>query len=323
MNQALLDHILSHPHGAAGAFRSLVGYPLFGSAFHTLWPLFLIPAITALLGARAARHLSATPRAWLPAALLAALPGLAALGELWLVMTPGVLGPADNWRAWLLLWIVPGIGMVLLARALWRTVLRGRETRRLQAAAIVPSPRLRRAAASLRLRVRELPTDRKECFVAGVIRPTAYVSRGALASLSPAELLAALHHERAHVRGRDTLVLSLLSFLADLAPLAPQGAIEVYQLARETAADRAAVLGAGRLDLAAALLALARPGPAPVGSLPMAKPETLRWRLQAILERGEAPAGSWRRAALGFVAASLLLAWPYAQVLLHGVFCWT
>ena len=323
MSQALLDHILSHPHGAAGAFRSLVGYPLFGSAFHTLWPLFLMPIIAALLGGRAAHLLPRTPRSWLPAALLAALPGFVALSELWLAMTPSVLSPVDNWRAWLLLWVVPGIGLLLLARALWHTVLRGLETRRLQAAAIAPSPRLRRAAARLGLQVRELPTDRKECFVAGVVRPTAYVSRGALASLSQAELSAALHHERAHVRGRDTLVLSLLSFLADLAPLAPQGAIEVYQLAREAVADRAAISGAGRLSLASALLALARPGPSPVGSLPMAKPETLRWRLQAILERGETPPGSWRRAGLGFAVAALLLAWPYAQVLLHGVFCWT
>ena len=323
MSQALLDHILTHPHGAASAFRSLVGYPLFGSAFHTLWPLFLMPVIAALLGARAARLLPRTPRAWLPAALLAALPGLVAMSELWLAMTPSVLGRADNWRAWLLLWVVPSIGSLLLARALWHTVLRGRETLRLQAAAHAPSPRLRRAAASLGLRARELPTDRKECFVAGVVRPTAYVSRGALVSLSQAELSAALHHERAHVRGRDTLVLSLLSFLADLAPLAPQGAIEVYQLAREAVADRAAISGAGRLNLAAALLALARPGPAPAGSLPMAKPETLRWRLQAILERNEVPPAPWRRASLALGATTMLLAWPYAQVLLHGVFCWT
>jgi len=323
MTPELLSHILSHPHGAAGAFRSFVGYPLFGSAFRTLWPLLLMPWLAALAGERAARLLPRTSGAWMPAALLAALPGLIALGELWLVMTSTILGTVDDWRAWLIVWIVPMLGLGLAARVLWRALQRGLEMRRLRAASSRPGPRLRRAAAELGIRARELNTAERECFVSDVLRPTVYISRGALARLGEAELLAALHHERAHVRGRDTLVLFLLSLLADLAPFAPRGGIEAYQAAREAVADAAAVAGAGKLDLASALLALARSNQAPAGALPMAKPETLRWRLQAILESGGIAPASWLRAAAGISFASLLLAWPFLQALLHDVYCWS
>jgi hypothetical protein len=322
MTPDLLSHILAHPHGAAGAFRSFVGYPLFGSAFQTLWPLFLIPLLAALLGERAAAALPRTPRAWIPAALLAAVPGLLALGELWLVLTPTILGPIVDWHGWLLMWIAPGVGLALMAYALVRAFLCGVDMRRLRAASSRPSPRLRRAAAELGIRARELNTGERECFVSDVLRPTVYISRGALARLGETELLAALHHERAHIQGRDTLVLFLLSLLADLAPFAPRGGIEVYQAAREAAADAAAVAGAGKLDLASALWPLPPPTQPPTAPLPMAKPETLRWRLQAILQDGEAPPASWQQASVGLVAVTLLLAWPLLQLQLHDIFCW-
>lgn len=323
MSPDLAAHMLVHHRVAAGAFRVYVGYPLFGSAVQTLWPLFLMPVLAAFLSQRAARLLPRTPAAWGPAALLAALPGLLALGELCLVMTPSIMGGIDNWKAWMLAWITPIIGWLLVLHVCRCAWLRHLETRRLFGASHAPGPRLRRAAGALGLVARELPTDEKECFVAGVLRPTVYVSRGALARLDEGELRAALCHERAHVRGRDTLVLAVLSSLADLAPLAPRRSIEAYQMAREAAADRTAVAAAGQLDLASALLALARPGAAPLGSLPMAKTETLRWRLQAILERGAEPDGSWLGAGLGLALAAAFLAWPYAQVWLHDVFCWS
>ena len=323
MNPELLTHVMNHAHGAAGTFRSFVGYPLFGSAFRTLWPLFLMPYLAALAGERAARLLPRAPRAWMPAALLAALPGLMALGELWLVMTPDILGPADNWKAWFLVWIVPAVGLLLLGRALLRALQRGLGMRRLYRASTEPGPRLRRAAAALGIRARELETGERECFVSGILKPMVYVSRGALARLSEAELLAALHHERAHIRGRDTLVLFLLSLLGDFCPFTRRGGFDSYHAAREAAADAAAVSSAGNLNLASALLALARPGPVPAGVLPMAKPETLRWRLQAILEERRDTSVSWLRAALGLGAATLFLAWPFAQALLREVFCWS
>lgn len=321
MGHELAVHVMNHA-AEGSAFRTLVGYPLFGSAFHTLWPLFLMPVLVGFLGARAARALPRVPEAWIPAALLAALPGLVALGELWLVMTASIIGSQTTWRALVLLWLVPGVGLTLLGYVLVRTVQRQREISRLFRVSMGPGERLARAAAALGLRARELATDRKECFVAGVLKPTVFVSRGALSELSDAELLAALHHERAHVRGCDTLLLFLLSLLKDLAPLSSVPALGAYQSAREAAADREALAHAGRLDLASALLALARPGPAPAAALPMAKLETLRWRMQAILDERRDADLSWLRAALGLGAATLFLAWPFAQAFLHDFFCW-
>jgi Zn-dependent protease with chaperone function len=323
MGHELVMHVMHQ--GGGSLFRTLVGYPLFGSAFHTLWPLFLMPMLAAFVSGHAARALPRTPEAWMPAALLAALPGLVALCELWLVMTPTIVGSTTTWRALVLMWFAPAVGFALLGHALARALLRQREIRSLFRASTEPSERLARVAAALGLYARELAVDQKECFVAGVLRPTVFVSRGALTGLGDAELLAALHHERAHVRGRDTLLLFLLSLLKDLAPITRISALEAYQAAREAAADRAAVASAGRLNLASALLALARPGPAPAAILPMAKPETLRWRMQAILEEEAAPAGgvSWPRVIGGLVAGAALLAWPVVQLQLLEVFCWS
>jgi Zn-dependent protease with chaperone function len=240
-------------------------------------------------------------------------------------MTPGIVGSPTTWKALVLMWFAPAAGFALVGYALLRAVLRQREIRHLFNASTEPSERLAKIVAGLGLRARELAVDQKECFVAGVFRPTVFVSRGALAGLGDAELLAALHHERAHVRGHDTLLLFLLSFLKDLAPVACVSAQEAYQAAREAAADRAAVTSAGRLNLASALLALARPGPAPAAILPMAKPETLRWRMQAILEDEARWSGgvSWARAVAGLVAGAAFLAWPSVQLQLLAVFCWS
>lgn len=324
MSHALAAHVMSHPM-AGSAFRALVGYPLFGSAFRNLWPLLLMPMLAACIAELGARNLPYTQRSWIPAALLAALPGMVVLVELWPALTASMLGTTDNWRGLVLLWFTPAAGLMLATYALLRALLRQRECMRLFRTADEPGERLARAAAALGLRARELATDHKECFVAGMLRPTVFVSRGALAQLGEQELLAALHHERAHVRGRDTLLLFLLSFMRDLAPSARVSALEVYQAAREVAADREAIAHAGPLNLASALVALARPGPAPVGALPMASPDTLRWRLQALLQTdATAPAkdGSWARAALGLAAGAALMIWPLAQLQLLSLFCW-
>jgi len=324
MNHALAAHVMSHPM-AGSAFRALVGYPLFGSAFRNLWPLMLMPMLAACVAEPSARNLPRTQRAWVPAALLAALPGMVVLVELWPALTASMLGPTDTWRGLVLLWCTPAAGLALAAYALLRALLRQRECMRLFRTSNDPGERLARAAASLGLRARELATDHKECFVAGVLRPTVFVSCGALAQLGEQELLAALHHERAHVRGRDTLLLFLLSFLRDLAPGARASALEIYQAAREVTADREAITHAGPLNLASALVALARPGPAPAGVLPMASPDTLRWRLQALLETDvTAPAkdGSWARAAVGLAVGAALMVWPMVQLQLLAMFCW-
>lgn len=324
MSHDLALHVMNHA-AAGSAFRTLIGYPLFGGAFRNLWPLFGMPLLAAFISNRVTRTLPRTPQAWIPAALLAALPGLVALAELWPALTASVLNPTISWRTVILLWLTPAAALGLGAYALFRALLRQREINCLFRAATVPGARLVRMATDLDIRVRELATDAKECFVAGVLHPTVFISRGALAQLDDAELLAALHHERAHVRGRDTLLLYILSTLRDLAPWTSAAALEAYQMAREAAADRAAVNQAGSLNLASALVALARPGGTPSAVLPMAKTETLRWRMQAILEGDAAlPARRSRTAVLAGLGLNLaLVAWPVAQLYLLSVYCWS
>ncbi len=298
--------------------------PLFGGPFRNLWPLVVAPILAALIADRAARALPRDASSWIPAALLAALPGLALLSQaaIAFTMTDGVV---ISWRGAVLDWLTPGIAIAWIGHGLIRAALRQREVARLFKAGRAPSARLAEAASALGLTALELPTPDRECFVAGVVKPTVFVSRGALESLNDAELAAALHHERAHVRGRDTLLLSVLSFLRDLAPWGAPSALEAYQAAREAAADREAAQRAGPLNLASALVSLARPATtAPSVALPMAKPETLRWRMQALLEEGapEAPPRqSWMRAAGGVGAGALIVALPVAQIQLLYMVC--
>jgi Zn-dependent protease with chaperone function len=323
--QLLGHHLMTHPEGGS-AFRTLVGYPLFGGAFRNLWPLLLMPVLAACIGERAARALPRMPQVWIPAALLTALPGLVALVELWPVLTASTLSPDLNWRVMVLLWLTPAAGLALIVYALVRAVLRQREIARLFRAAAPPGERLAGAAAALGIRARELATDDKECFVAGVLQPTVFVSRGALAQLGERELLAALHHERAHIRGHDTLLLFLLSIFGDLAIYRRPATLEAFQATREAAADHAAITQAGPLELASALVALARPAPAAAGVLSMANSETLRWRMQTILEGGNpaAPGGGyWARAAAGLGLNAALMAWPLLQLQLLAVYCWS
>ena len=298
-----------------------IGAFVFAGPFRNLWPLIAVPALAAMISDSTARLLPKRGESWIPAALLAALPGLLAIAVAYPVLMTG--GEVTTWRGVVLLWLTPAVAILLLGRALVRAGLRQREVSRLFRSAAPAGPRLAEAAARLGLNARELPCEARECFVAGVLRPTVFLSRGALAQLGDAELEAALHHERAHVRGGDTLMLCVLSFLRDLAPAGRGVALEAFQTAREAIADRQAVDGAGPLNLASALVALARSGPAPRAALPMAKPDSLRWRMQAILQTEAdppAPARSWLMVGGGVAMNAALLAWPIAQLSLVCLF---
>lgn len=306
-------------------FWHVVADPLFGGAFRNLWPMLVMPALAAIISERAARLLPKTPDAWRPAAMLAALPGLATLGA----MVPLFLtdGHVHTWRGVVLLELTPLVALAVIGYAVVRALLRQREVALLFRAGKTPRPRLAEAAGRLGLTALELNTDDKECFVAGVLRPTVFLSRGALEGLTDQELDAALHHERAHVQGRDTLMLFALAILRDLAPYGRPTALDAFQAAREATADKAAARHAGPLNLASALVALARQSAPRDGfraALPMAKHDTLRWRMQAILETGE-PAEptktSWMGVAGGVAANTALAVWPAAQIALVYVVC--
>ena len=78
------------------------------------------------------------------------------------------------------------------------------------------------------------------------------------------------------------------------------------------------------VSLAGALVALATPG-APAAVLPMARQDSLRWRMQALLD-GEAatapaPGRVWARTIPGLAASTALIAWPAIQGQLMMIFC--
>jgi Zn-dependent protease with chaperone function len=298
------------------AFR-VAGNLLFNAPFRNLWPLAVAPALAALIADRTARLLPRTPTSSLPAAALAALPGLVALSVISQALQ---WDEVLTWRGLVTFRLTPLVACGLLAYAILRAARRQAEIWRLFKASASPSGRLERVASDLGLRARFLATPDKECFVAGLFRPAVFVSAGALERLSDGELAAALCHERSHVRGRDTLALFALSILRDLAPVGRGTALGAFRAAREASADRRAAAAAGPLALASALVALARSGGAVAGALPMARRDNLRWRMDALLEGGPAepiPTRGW--AGLAFTLC--LVAWPIFQLQLLLIFC--
>jgi Zn-dependent protease with chaperone function len=104
--------------------------------------------------------------------------------------------------------------------------------------------------------------------VVGTLRPRLFIARQVVDSLSPEELEMALAHERGHLLARDTLKRAVMQFCRDLLPFIGAGsrlgrawAEEAERTADEYAARTSA---AGALDLAAALIKIARLMPAGV-----------------------------------------------------------
>lgn len=292
---------------------------LFDSPLSGLWPILAIPALSALLSEYAARRIPPTRADWRVAAALAALPGLVmlvllatAIGRSLLHLHPDDLAHFIQHH---FIWFV---APAILAPATLQTIRRSRRLRTAISLAVEPQPRLAAAGADVGVKVMELPLDRRECFVAGLRRPVAYLSSGALEALSDAEIRAALFHERAHVAGRDPAVLGLLAFLADLVPTGGR-AMLAYREARERHADREAARKAGPLILASALLAFERASPRFAVGMAGVDPA---WRLRAILDLEPAsvrPASPGVATALAFNGA--LLAWPGAQLAFATLLC--
>jgi beta-lactamase regulating signal transducer with metallopeptidase domain len=294
---------------------------LFGGPISNLWPIFVAPALAALVSDRTARLLPRTPGAWVLAAILIVAPAWVAQGVFNRALSN--LDVVHTWRGAIRFWITPFAASCLIAYPIVRAALRQREVARLFRAAAPAGSRLAAAAQRLGLQALELPTGERECLVAGLFKPTVFISRGALAVLSDAELEAALRHERAHVRGHDTVLLFVFSMLRDLAPYGKGGALEAFKLSREAIADREAAAGARPHNHAAALVALARPGARPAAAvLPMARADTLRWRLQILLDSEDGPANlSWGQVTVGTALSLALVATPALQLALGRFVC--
>jgi len=133
--------------------------------------------------------------------------------------------------------------------------------------------------------------------VVGVVRPRLYVARQVLERCTPGELAGIVAHETAHVSRRDNLKRLLLRACPDILAFSPMGArIErAWTEASERAADdNAAARTGSRLDLAAALVKVARSlvAPAPTDGVLAAfcREEEITTRVRRLLhpapERG-------------------------------------
>ena len=169
----------------------------------------------------------------------------------------------------------------------------------------------------------------------GVFHPRMVISQRLLADFSPAELDAALGHERAHWASRDNWKRLLISFLPGGLPLGPGfGFLErAWAKFTERAADDAVSAGGWEpaLSLAAALLRLARlrgtmapPLWIPRSASSLAGSDDLPGRIQRLLSPPPVPARNARvltRFAVGIgsllVAGSLVVL--VSPVLLSGV----
>jgi len=295
---------------------------VFDGPCRNLWPLLVLPALAGRISDRCARFFPVTGVAPFQAAALTALPGAVTLGLASVALAQGLTrGLPDTPRDMILGVVTPAVAASIILYASCRALLRHLAMKRLCELSEVPGPRLAAASAVVGVRAREIRIRDPECFIVGLVRPTAYVSRGALDRLSDAELRAVLHHERAHARSHDPATLSVLSFLADLAPTTGR-AFEAYRRAREQCADQAAVRQVGPLVLASALLAMVRSH----AGLPAVSMSSMigAWRLELMLGlTTPAPLSrqAHRRIRMGLFANVLLAAWPLPQIALLYIFC--
>jgi Zn-dependent protease with chaperone function len=147
--------------------------------------------------------------------------------------------------------------------------------------------------------------------VVGVIRPRLIIARSVLLNCSAGELRAIISHEQRHIVQRDNLRRAVLVWLPDVLSLVPAGRklIAMWHDAAEAVADDGATeLGAtGRVDLASALLRVARLAPAdsPIVSLPASalyRGEDIGDRVRRLLAPPSPPVDTrlsgWRRTAM-------------------------
>jgi Zn-dependent protease with chaperone function len=147
-----------------------------------------------------------------------------------------------------------------------------------------------------RVSVEIVDSRRPLLAMVGVARPRLVATREVLRALKPAELDAALRHERAHAAFGDNSKRLLIAMAPDLIPFAPRFRALETSWARfaERSADDWAVAGSARrsVALATALVRVARLGtaaPAPLTTSLLADAEDLEARVERLL-RGPRPA---------------------------------
>lgn len=204
------------------------------------------------------------------------------------------------------------LGAMMLAaivRAIVQAIRRDREAANTVATALPPSRRLARLAARADVVSYVLPEDAEPIVMLfGRRNPAVFVSSRALRDLSDRELLAALHHERAHRTRGDHWIAPVLYFLTDLLPLRSSDLVSAYRRSREFCADQCAVRHAAAPDLAAALLRMIAPGAAPAHAAALAETSAVRDRLRALLAADLRKPNLIRRALVAIALSSIVAA---------------
>ncbi|MGP8245173.1 MAG: M56 family metallopeptidase [Bryobacteraceae bacterium] len=189
-------------------------------------------------------------------------------------------------------------------------------------------PRWKGSRETLRLGARRMAVEivdsrRPLLAMVGITRPRLVATRAVLRALKPAELDAALRHERAHAAFHDNWKRLLIAMTPDLVPFAVRFRSLETSWARfaERAADDRAVAGSARrsVALAAALVRVARLGaaaPAPLATSLMGDADDLESRVERLL-RGPSPAGA------RYPRARLPWLWTFASVAATAAVCAT
>ncbi|MHB8463073.1 MAG: M56 family metallopeptidase [Vulcanimicrobiaceae bacterium] len=156
------------------------------------------------------------------------------------------------------------------------------------------------------LSVRSLDIDAPFCALAGVYRPTTFVSTQSEHRLDDAELRAALLHERAHLQRHDNVLVVFLSFLVDLLPLSVESLVVAYRRARELAADQEAILHTDRVNLASAIIGVANSCSVRFASGLSSEPGIVKVRLETLLREDSKTATPHRRLSVTALLSLLL-----------------
>jgi len=230
----------------------------------TVWPLVVVPVLVYGLARRIltmiGRMTPGSPWSDRLAFWTCVTPGLAFIGLGAFTLKGFDFGMArhSSGTCFLHCYGLVSIFFVVPLRAAAAFYRRHRRISRLLALSESPSRRLAVLQTELRIPVRELPAKEPACFLAGLFNAVVCVSSGALGALSDDELRAALLHEKAHWRRRETLRASLAMFLNECSVLPVRSALDQYRSCTEFLADREALKDAHPVKLASALLAFAR-----------------------------------------------------------------
>jgi Zn-dependent protease with chaperone function len=285
-----------------------------------LWPLLLVPAAAALVRDRLVVAPAEGRAGSAAQGALVAAPGALALALIVYALIDSF--PPDKALRWSPAWMLaPALGLALLAFMAVRVWRRMAAVRGLFRASVAPRPALATLARQVGVQVREIDSSEPACFLAGFLRPAAFISSSVLDQLSEAELVAALMHERAHARAFDTLRLLILSALHDLRPMGGRRAMGAFLAGLERLADARAIRACAPADLAAAIVRLRAPPRPGALVLSVADAAHVRWRLSRLLAEEPSVEQASSGLVLGALLTFALLAWPAVQLALHHLYC--